>query len=166
MLKQDQRKIGGGIYMLTSVGGQQGLRIYRRLHPWAFSILGRAAQTAAMKGKTLEEIAKSGIIGDLMGAVGDLIANEEAFGLVNELLVDGQLHYNNKLVNPDEHWGPDRYGDIYEVIVFALDLNFGPVFRGAAGTRNGLLGRLSGLFSQLKMSIPSSPGSSPSDTPT
>lgn len=136
MIRSDKKTIGGGTYELTQLAGVAGLKVYRKLHKWVLPAL--AAVTKVLGDEGGAKVALRDALPDLAERIGDLAASDEGWALIEELLVG--LRYNGQPVNHNAHW-PEHYGDLYEVVWFALQLNFGAVFRDAAGRLQPFLER-------------------------
>lgn len=123
MLKTQSATINGKSYQCTQLASRNGGNtVYRKLHKFVLPIIG-ALKDAQDKRGSFERAAE---------LVGDLVANDECWAQIQQLL--STVTCNGKLVAEDhDHWD-DHRADLYEVIWLALKTNYESIFTSAVGS--------------------------------
>jgi len=143
-----QAVIGQDTYTLTKVAAYpHGMTIFRKLHKFVLPLMGEALQglvaSGALSLKDVMEsgavLAKQGLLTRVAAEIGVVIADDEFFGLINQLWTLGDLRCNGKSLSGEPmHFNERGYDRLYRLAWFALEHNYGAVFADAAGRLHGL----------------------------
>lgn len=152
MIRTEERNINGTVYSVTQIAGSNGLKAYKLCLKLVLPVIGSAADCAA----------KTGSFAGLGKQLSEVISGPDGEALERMLFVS--VRANGQKLDADNHW-PDHYQDYHQLLAFALDLNFGAVFRDAAGKMGLATQRLGDVFSELRSHLKTSNQKSPDSSP-